>query len=136
MATKTADKKAGDNAVLALSSFKYDRETGLLVRGQVFHLKGHVNDPLLEGMDYVRPVKKGTVLLECGECGATFLDESARERHGKHFHDQWCDCGWTPPIHVVDKDQAMRDHMKQCDVWQRERAVAAQRHLDTALASA
>jgi hypothetical protein len=136
MTTKSADTKAGANAVQALSMFKYDGSTGLLVRGQVFHLKGHANDSLLAGMDYVRRVEKGTALLECGECGATFIDESSRERHGKHFHDRWCDCGWTPGVNVVDKDQAMRDHMKTCDIWRGEQAVAAKRHLDTALASA
>jgi hypothetical protein len=136
MSTKSADKKAGDNAVQALSAFKYSRKTGLLVRGQVFDLEGLANDHLLAGMDYVRPVAKGTPLLECGECGATFLSDASRERHGRHFHDQWCDCGWTPDPTTVDKDQAMMNHIKVCDVWKRERAQAAQRHLDVALASA
>lgn len=133
MATR-ADIKAGDGAVLALSMFKYDAETGLLVRGQVFHLKGHVNDHLLEGMDYVRPVQKGTVLVECGDCGATFIEEAARERHGKHFHDQWCDCGWTPPAHVADKDQAMTNHLRTCSLHKAEQAAAHARHLEAALA--
>lgn len=136
MATKTADKKAGANAYQALSSFKYDDQTGLMVRGQVFNLKGYRNDPLLEGMDYIRPVKRGTILLECGECGALFLDEQARGRHGQHFHDQWCDCGWLPPEGTVDKDQAMKDHIRRCEVWREEAKDARDRHLKVALASA
>lgn len=136
MATKTADKKVGDRAYVALSSFKYDPTTGLLVRGQVFAMTGQRNDHLLAGMDYVRAVPKGTVVLECGQCGSLFMDESARERHGRHVHDHWCECGWTPDTNVVDKDNAMNRHIRECEVWRAERQDASQRHLKSALATA
>lgn len=124
--------KASDHAAQALSSFVYDEDTGLLVRGQVFDLQGHRNDPLLLGMDYVRSVDKGTSLVQCAECGATFLDEQARERHGQHFHDHWCDCGETPPAGHYDKDQWMREHMRACPVWKGEREAAHMKHVEIA----
>lgn len=129
-------KKAGKNTYQALSPFTYDGDSGLLVRGQVFDLKGHENDQLLVGMDYIRPVAPGTELLECGECGGLFLTEYAREQHGRHFHDHWCDCGWVPDQDVYDKDQALKDHIKTCEVWRTERARAAQRHLQVAMSTA
>jgi len=126
---KAVTSKAGDNAAQALSPFTYDEDTGLLVRGQVFILKGHRNDHLLLGMDYVRPVEKDTPVVQCAECGAIFLDEAARERHGQHFHDHWCDCGWVPSALDYDKDQAMRVHTRQCPVWASEREAAHKRHV-------
>lgn len=136
MATNGADKKAGQGYVQALSPFKYDDKSGLLVRGQVFKLVGHPNDDLLLGQDFVRPVKARTPLVECSECGGLFLDDHARERHGRHFHDQWCDCGWKPAPHQsYDRDKAMAEHMRTCPVWKGERDVAAKRHLEVALAS-
>jgi hypothetical protein len=124
---------AGENAVLALSPFKYSEATGYLVRGQVFHLEGAANDHLLVGMDYVRAVPASTPVVQCSECGAMFVDDAARERHGKHFHDKWCDCGWKPEAGEIDKDNAMSKHMLACPVWAGERAEAAQRHLKVAL---
>lgn len=132
---KSADKKAGEGACLVLSPFKYDEENGLMVRGQVFYLAGYENDRLLIGMDYVRPVRAGTPLVECGDCGALFLDEYGRERHGQHFHDHWCDCGWRPAVGTLDPEKALHEHIKTCSVWREERAAAAERHLKVAVES-
>ena len=106
-----------------------------MVRGQVFYLAGYTNDRLLVGMDYIRPVAPGTALVECGECGALFIDEAARDRHGQHFHDHWCDCGWRPPVGTFDADKALSEHIKTCGVWRAERAAAAERHLKVAVES-
>lgn len=130
-----ADKKAGANAVQALSPFRYTVELGQLVRGQVFDLQGLRNDPLLVDMGYVVPVNRGTELRECGECGATFIDDGALERHGRHFHDHWCDCGWVPAADSFDKDRDMAQHIKDCPVWVSDRARAHQIRLDQIAAS-
>ena len=114
--------------------FKYDSEVGLVVRGQVFTPAGHQNDALLSSMDFVRPVEKGTPVVQCAECGSLFLDDAARERHGRHFHDHWCDCGWSPPDGTVDKDEAMKSHMRTCDVWKSERQAATQQRIKQATA--
>jgi len=129
---KSVTNKAGENAAQALSQFKYDEESGLLVRGQVIHLRGYENDRLLVTMDYMRPVAEGTPLVQCAECGALFLDDAARERHGQHFHDHWCSCGYVPPPLPADRDAEMQRHMRSCRIWRREFEEARERHTEIA----
>lgn len=56
-------------------------------RGQVIELIGAPNDEKLLRLGYVSVLKeKSPRILECGECGAKFLEDSARVSHGRRHH--------------------------------------------------
>jgi hypothetical protein len=58
-----------------------------LDRGQIVELQGMVNDEKLLRLGYISKVQeKSPRILECGECGAKFLDDSARLAHGRRRH--------------------------------------------------
>ena len=112
---KTADKKSKAGDVVALQDFRYDSNVGRVTRGQVFPLAGHPNDQLLLTYRHVQEIKPGIVLKECGECGALFLEDGGRERHGLIMHEMQCSCGWTPDSadpatmrHQLDQHQTLR----------------------------
>lgn len=55
-------------------------------RGQAMVVQGARNDEKLLRLGYIAEIPKDTVLKECGECGAKFLDEGSRNGHAKERH--------------------------------------------------
>jgi hypothetical protein len=56
-------------------------------RGQIIELIGAPNDEKLLRLGYISELKeKSPRILECGECGAKFLEDSARVAHGRRHH--------------------------------------------------
>lgn len=56
-------------------------------RGQIVEMAGALNDEKLLRLGYVIEVtEKSPRLLECGECGAKFLEDAARLAHGRRWH--------------------------------------------------
>lgn len=124
---KAVITEAGDGYVKALSEFTYmDLH---LSRQQVFELQGGRNDQTLITLRYVVPVKKGTALYQCAECGALFDNEHWLTVHGEKWHDFVCACGWEPEPGTLDKETAMRRHGVRCTVVQRQREQAHQVHV-------
>lgn len=69
------------------SDFGYCGQT--LDRGQVVNMQGAANDEKLLRLGYITPVnEKNPKLLECGVCGARFLDDAARSAHGRRRHPE------------------------------------------------
>jgi len=64
--------------------FGYNRKE--LDRGQVFELEGAANDEKLVRLGYVAELSRDVRPVECGECGAKFVDESMRGGHGNKRH--------------------------------------------------
>ncbi|MCK9327894.1 MAG: hypothetical protein M0P69_20535 [Bacteroidales bacterium] len=64
--------------------FDYNGKT--LSRGQVFKLTGCRNDEKLVGLNYVGEVPKGATLYACRYCGAEFVGEGERDKHGRDRH--------------------------------------------------
>lgn len=59
----------------------------MLDRGQIVELKDAVNDEKLLRLGYISEVKeRNPSILECGECGAKFLQDAARLSHGRRHH--------------------------------------------------
>lgn len=58
-----------------------------LDRGQIVELRNARNDEKLLRLGYIAAIndRKPTV-LECGECGAKFLEDAARDAHGRRRH--------------------------------------------------
>jgi len=54
--------------------------------GQVVHLQGAPNDPLLVDLHYVLPVDPSARLVACGVCGARFIQERWCVAHGDKRH--------------------------------------------------
>lgn len=130
--SKTATKKAGVDYVRALSAFRYGKLR--LSRGQVFKLAGARNDASLLDLRYVVPVSQGTELVECGICGALFINHNSLESHGDTWHSYECDCGWSPqPSSSEDRDSQMRRHQVHCPVAKSERERAHKEHVAAAV---
>ena len=56
-------------------------------RGQIIDLVGLPNDEKLIRLGYIVETKeKSPTVLECGECGALFLEDAARNSHGRRRH--------------------------------------------------
>lgn len=58
-----------------------------LDRGQVIEVQGFRNDEKLLRLGYLMEVPKNTVLKECGECGAKFIEEGLRNAHYERQHE-------------------------------------------------
>ena len=70
--------------VWARRPFKY---AGLqLDRGQIFELRGAVNDASLLALGYVQEIARKQPLSECAGCGAKFTEAALRDAHGKKQH--------------------------------------------------
>ena len=54
--------------------------------GQVTELKNQPNDEKMVRLGLLRPVEGDTV--QCGRCGAEFIDAGYLNRHGKARHDK------------------------------------------------
>jgi hypothetical protein len=127
----TATKKAGEGYVRALSEFRAGKLR--VTRGQVFKLEGVNSDSLL-ALRYVLPVEKGTEVIECGTCGALFVNEHWLEIHGDIWHTYECECGWVPqPSASMTKDEQMRRHRMRCPIASAKRDEAHQAHVQAAL---
>jgi hypothetical protein len=83
-----------DEWVFALRDFGYDADLGRVHTGQVFQLRGHINDGSLLRHRFVgllADIPKSKAKLEewlaslpkCGECGAVFLEGWQRDRCGE-----------------------------------------------------
>lgn len=55
-------------------------------RGQVVQLIGARNDERLIRLGYVGEVAPKTEIFVCGECGAEFVEQTARFSHGRDRH--------------------------------------------------
>ena len=56
-------------------------------RGQIVEMKGLPNDEKLLRLGYITEISKAKpTILECGECGAKFLEDAARDAHGRRRH--------------------------------------------------
>ena len=119
--------KAGDDYVKALSEFQY-RDLHLS-RQQVFQLQGGRNDEKLLQLRFITPVKKGTALHQCAECGALFADIHWLEVHGEKWHEHICVCGWQPRPGTLDRETALRRHETQCDTRQQQRMADHKVHV-------
>jgi hypothetical protein len=64
--------------------FGYGSE--MLSPGQVVELGGFLNDEKLIRLGYLEPVKGKVNPLPCRVCGAKFLDDGYRDRHGAKAH--------------------------------------------------
>lgn len=122
--------KAGDDYVKALSEFQYSDLR--LSRQQVFQLQGGRNDQVLLNLRYVVPVAKGTVLVQCAECGALFDSDHWLEVHGDQWHEYECQCGWSPQPGILDKDTAMRRHSLECPILTKQKEDARRQHVEQA----
>lgn len=122
-------KAERDKHFFALREFAYDDETGVLDRGQVVELRGHVNDAKLVRVHYLAPCHPGQELVQCGNCGALFIDEHARYVHGERRHRFECECGWRPASDAADPGRALAAHRARCDAAKanRDRARLEQR---------
>jgi hypothetical protein len=126
--SSTPKSKAGD--VQALFEFGYDEKLGSVDRGQVFKLAGHINDGKLVELRYVAPVKTGTELSECGECGRLFIDEGTRAAHGDLWHGAECaDCGWIASRVVADRVAALKEHRRRCSAYKSRRDGERKTHI-------
>jgi len=83
-----------DEWVHALRDFGYDDDLGKVHLGQVFQLRGHINDDALVRHRFVAvienvPKSKAKLqewldsLSRCGECGAYYLEDWQRDRCGE-----------------------------------------------------
>lgn len=54
---------------------------------QVFSLRGEKNDEKLVRLGFVAIVSPHAVVVECGPCGAKFINEGALLQHGRRRHD-------------------------------------------------
>ena len=70
--------------VYANKEFTYGGQA--LDRLQVVKLKGFRLDESLLAHGHFIPVPDGAELFQCGECGAEFLAETARDVHGHNRH--------------------------------------------------
>ena len=59
---------------------------GMLDMGQVVELAGFRNDEKLVRLGYLEQVRGKVVPLACRLCGGKFVDDGARERHGRRSH--------------------------------------------------
>lgn len=59
---------------------------GMLDAGQVVELGGFRNDEKLIRLGYMERIKGKLSPLACRICGGQFMDEGARERHGRKTH--------------------------------------------------
>lgn len=125
---------ADTGSVQALCEFTYDTAIGLVDRGQVFRLKGYVNDSRLKTFQYVADVAEGTSLYKCGECGREFISDHARTVHGDIWHYGECDCGWQPPADVVNPRKAMAEHRQRCELIRDIKRDAHERHVSVVTA--
>lgn len=123
------NRRVGNGYYQALYEFGYDEETPNLDRGQVFRMHGHVNDQKLIDLRYVVPVKPKTEVVECGECGALFLDDHARTVHGDKWHSFTCECGWQAKPSQMSAAEALRRHRLSCPVSAAARDRARAEHL-------
>src|SRR5213595_361959 len=57
-----------------------------LDRGQLFEMRGLVNDDKLVRLEYVYVVDKKTSILQCGVCGAEFIDLTTQNEQGNRSH--------------------------------------------------
>lgn len=120
-----AVSEAGDDFVKALQPFRYGDLR--LSRQQVFQLQGGRNDQNLLQLRYLVPVKKGTALFQCAECGALFDNEHWLTSHGDLWHSFTCECGWQPQPGQGEKETQLRRHLTQCEIhraaWEKEHAT-------------
>ena len=58
----------------------------VLERGQVFVLRGMVNDEKLARLGYIQPVPRKSRIARCGVCQADFVDEAMLNEHGRRTH--------------------------------------------------
>lgn len=70
----------------ARREFKYNGT--LLDRGQVMSLAGCVNDDKFPRLGFLTPLEKGQQLYACRICGAEFISERQRTKHGDRVHDE------------------------------------------------
>lgn len=59
----------------------------ILDMDQVFSLRGEKNDERLVRLGFVAVVSPRAVVVQCGQCGAKFINEGALEQHGRRRHD-------------------------------------------------
>lgn len=85
--TKLADAAMSGRGVLvwARRGFGYDHELDV-DRGQVFKLRGHINDEKLLRLGYVEEFSTSTASYTCAECGMKFVGVLERAGHGKERH--------------------------------------------------
>lgn len=65
--------------------FQYDEQ---LDTDQVFRLKGGVNDERLVRLNFCDVVPDGIRVVQCGKCGAKFVNDFALDMHGKKRHER------------------------------------------------
>ena len=56
-------------------------------RGQVFAVRGQVNDSKLVRLGYMMPLAPTDRTFPCRECGGQFVDESSLNAHGHKRHE-------------------------------------------------
>lgn len=67
---------------------KWDYAGKPVDRGQIVDLQGAINDEKLLRLGYITEVttSSNSRVLECGECGAKFLQDANRTAHGRRRH--------------------------------------------------
>lgn len=109
----------------ALRTFVYGGDQ--LDRGQVFRLKGLVNDKLMVDLKgYMAPIDVEAPTYPCRVCGLHFIDPGLLNGHGKERHEPK---RFTPPTPPVREDGESRDnYQNRLDEW----ALVAGRMSDSA----
>lgn len=80
----TVPRVSGGDKVAALRSFKY--ENLQLEQGEVFDLRGRVNDQVLCDHGYLRVLDKRVETWPCSGCGKSFAIESQLRGHQRRVH--------------------------------------------------
>jgi hypothetical protein len=87
-----------------------------LDRGQVFKLKGLINDAALVDLRYVGEVATGATTYPCRVCGMEFLEQGMRDAHGaKRHEDESRRRMMTPPSRQDGESQA--SYQNRLDEW-------------------
>jgi len=98
---------------MARRSFRYAGAS--LIQGQAFSLVPDArNNEKLERLGFVAPLEKGLKLFACRVCGAEFVTERARERHGRFDHEP---AAAPPPPPVKHPEESLDDYQTRVEAY-------------------